>query len=173
MFSEGTGSVDRIPILQDKVVRVGDFDRNGVEELPLRFADSDLQNLFQNVSRRQSVAGRLEGALTSGRRFCAPLRLTVSGSGKPLAATVTPNPLNPSGVLSFRTSRDGYVRVRMFDLGGRLVRVLADRPLATAGDQEIRIDGRGAHGETLATGAYFFVVETPEGKTRGRIMILK
>jgi flagellar hook assembly protein FlgD len=99
--------------------------------------------------------------------------MTVSGHSKPLAARVTPNPLNPSGVLAFRTSGDGYVRVRMFDLNGRLVRTLADIPLAVAGDQEVRIDGRGARGETLATGAYFYVIETPEGKTRGRIMILK
>ena len=173
MISNGTGSVDRISVITDRPVQTGDSDRNGVGEIQLRFAASDLQSLFEDVGKRQSIDVRIEGSLVSGKRLCAPLRMTVSGHSKALAATVTPNPLNPSGVLAFRTSSDGYVRVRMFDLNGRLVRVLADIPLAVAGDQEIRIDGRGAHGETLATGAYFYVIETPEGKTRGRIMILK
>ena len=173
MISNGTGSVERISVITDRPIQTGDSDRNGIGELLLRFAASDLQSLFEDVGKRQSVDVRIEGSLASGKRLCAPLRMTVSGHSKPLAARVTPNPLNPSGVLAFRTSSDGYVRVRMFDLNGRLVRTLADIPLVVAGDQEVRIDGRGARGETLATGAYFYVIETPEGKTRGRIMILK
>ena len=173
LVSEGTGSLSRINATPSKSIIEGDTDGNGVPEIAACFAGADLSKLFDQVSGRRAVHVSLEGAVTDGRRFCSGFDMTVVGTGGHLAATVTPNPLNPSGVLSFRTARDGYVRVRMFDLNGRLVRVLADHPLATAGDQEIRIDGRGAHGETLASGAYFYVVETPEGKTRGRIMILK
>ena len=173
LISEGTGSVSRITATPSKNILEEDTDGNGVPELAACFAGADMSRLFDQVNGRRTVHVSLEGALKDGRRFCSGFDMTVLGTGGPLAATVTPNPLNPSGVLSFRTARDGFVRVRMFDLSGRLVRVLADHPLATAGDQEIRIDGRGANGETLASGAYFYVVETPEGKTRGRIMILK
>ena len=173
LISEGTGSVSRITATPAKNIIEGDTDGNGVSELAACFSGADVAKLFDQVNGRRTVHVSLEGAVTNGRRFCSGFDMTVVGTGGHLAATVTPNPLNPSGVLTFRTARDGYVRVRMFDLNGRLVRVLADHPLATAGDQEIRIDGRGAHGETLASGAYFYFVETPEGKTRGRIMILK
>jgi len=171
--SNGTGSVSSIAATQPKNVSEGDTDGNNIAEIPACFAGADVARLFDQVSGRRTVHVNLEGALKDGRRFCSGFDMTVVGTGGPLAARVTPNPLNPSGVLAFRTSRDGYVRVRMFDLNGRLVRTLADIPLAVAGDQEVRIDGRGARGETLATGAYFYVIETPEGKTRGRIMILK
>jgi hypothetical protein len=171
--SSGTGSVDRITAQPAKGVVEGDVDRNGVAELEACFAQADLARLFDQVSGRRTVHASLEGALTNGKRFCAGFDMKVLGIEGSLAATVSPNPLNPQGVLTFRTAVSGFLRVRMFDLGGRLVRTLADVPLAPAGPQEVRIDGRGARGETLASGVYFWVVDTPAGQMRGRLTILK
>jgi hypothetical protein len=171
--SSGTGSVDRITAQPAKGVVEGDVDRNGVAELEACFAQADLARLFDQVSGRRTVQVSLEGALTNGKHFCAGFDMKVLGIEGPLAATVSPNPLNSQGVLTFRTAVSGFLRVRMFDLGGRLVRTLADVALAPAGPQEVRIDGRGARGETLASGVYFWVVDTPAGQMRGRLTILK
>ena len=95
------------------------------------------------------------------------------GTGKKLAASLSPNPLNPSGILRLTTSRDGFIRVRMFDLQGRVVRVLEDRAVVPAGAHDVRIDGRNTAGQTLASGIYFYQVDTAEGSLKGRITILK
>lgn len=88
-------------------------------------------------------------------------------------ASVSPNPLNPAGVLAFRTSRQGPVTVRMFDLSGRLVRTLVESQILPAGSHEAPIDGHGAGGEILATGVYFYRVETADGAATGRFTIMK
>jgi hypothetical protein len=86
---------------------------------------------------------------------------------------VTPNPLNPAGVLTIRTTIPGPVKVRMFDIQGRLVRTLLEAPFIPAGTRELMIDGRGERGGVLVSGVYFYRVETAGGVVTGRIAILK
>ena len=90
-----------------------------------------------------------------------------------VSARVSPNPLNPEATLAFSTARTGFVKVRMFDLNGRLVRTLMDEAVAEAGEHRVRIESRGAHGESLASGVYFYRIETPEGIMQGRFTVLK
>jgi flagellar hook assembly protein FlgD len=85
---------------------------------------------------------------------------------------VAPNPLNPTGVLTFRTTTPGLVSVRIFDLQGRLVRTLAQLPLP-AGAHELPIDGKDAQGHRLASGVYFYRIQSAGGSELGRIAILK
>jgi hypothetical protein len=89
------------------------------------------------------------------------------------SAFVAPNPLNPAGVLTFRTATAGRVTVTMFDLHGRLVRTLAGIPLLPAGVHELRFDGRGDGGRALASGVYFYRIETAAGLQTGRLAVLK
>jgi hypothetical protein len=88
------------------------------------------------------------------------------------APRVSPNPLNPSGVLMFRTERPGPVDVRVFDVQGRLVRTIAI-PLASSGDHEVGIDGRDTWGNPMASGVYFYSLRTADGIARGRFAVLK
>jgi len=110
----------------------------------------------------------------SGAHFSGEVEIDVFGTGgSSLAASVSPNPFNPEGTLSFVTKRPGAMRARLFDMNGRLVRTLADQSSAAAGYHDIRIDGRGENGARLASGVYFFRLETADGQTVGRISILK
>jgi flagellar hook capping protein FlgD len=90
-----------------------------------------------------------------------------------LSASVAPNPLNPSAVLTFRTKHAGTLAVRIFDLQGRLVRTLMQAPLVAAGAHEAKIDGRDGQGKVLASGIYFYRVETDGEMVTGRFAILK
>jgi len=152
---------------------VGDTDANGIAEIPACFSKSDLVTLFSTTQGRQTVSAHIEGALVDGRRFCSSVSFDIIGTGKKLTASLSPNPLNPGGTLRLITSRDGFVRVRMFDLQGRVVRVLEDRAMVPAGAHDVRIDGRNSSGQTLASGVYFYEVETSEGSLKGRITVLK
>jgi hypothetical protein len=151
---------------------VGDLDHDGVDEIAVCFTTEDLAPLFDAVNGRRTVVARLEGSLHDGRPLCAAVSLEVLGSRAVLAARLAPNPLNPRGVLTVTTARPGRLRVRLFDVQGRVVRTLADAP-AEAGAHGIVIDGRDDRGRTLASGIYLYEVEAGEERTRGRFTILK
>jgi len=103
--------------------------------------------------------------------------LSATGVGVPGASvrppSIAPNPLNPAGVLSFTTTRPGWVRVALYDVRGRRVRTLADDRRSAAGYHEIPIDGRDEEGRPLSTGVYFFKLDTDEGSQFGRAVVLK
>jgi len=170
--SPGTGSVPEIPAYIGKFVAVGDADKNDIEDVSLCFRKEDLRLLFSNVQGKTTLNVTIAGNLISGGEFSATLSVEVIGSGGSPAASVTPNPLNPSGVLSFVSTRAGAASVRVFDHTGRLVRTLSEGTLP-AGRHEVRIDGRDQGGRPLATGIYFYRVELAEGAATGRFTILK
>jgi len=172
MRSEGTGSVSEIQAIQGKTVTGADRDGNGAEEITACFSKDDLRLLFANVQGNASVFVTFEGDLILGGKFRAVLDVGVIGTGGGLLASVSPNPLNPEATLTFVTSAPGPVRVSLFDLAGRLVRVLSDAE-TPEGLQRVRIDGRGVGGERLASGVYFYKVETPQGAAVGRVAILR
>jgi hypothetical protein len=129
--------------------------------------------LFDQLRGRQIVTAHLEGALANGRRFCTPVDLFVVGNKRHFAVFITPNPLNPQATMQFSTSVDGFARIRMYDLNGRLVRTLLDQPNLPAGDHEVIIEGRNQNGARLASGIYFYQIEAQEGTLRGHVTILK
>jgi hypothetical protein len=172
MHSEGTGSVSEIGASSGKGSVLGDRDRNGVMEMGACFAREDLASLFSSLEGRVTVAVTIEGSLRSGERVSAPLELTVL-LPKGLAARIYPNPLNPTGRLSFTLRQSGPLRVMLFDVSGRMVRVLADEGHAEAGPREIAFDGMDDRGRTLATGVYFYRIEAAGDVLTGRIAIAK
>jgi hypothetical protein len=86
-----------------------------------------------------------------------------AGGGGQLASSVRPNPMNPSGTISWRTSQPGSERVEIYDVSGRLVRRVLDDAWAPAGWHEAVFDGRDGAGRELATGVYFMRYAPPKG----------
>ena len=175
MKSPRTGSVGAIKPAVQKETRAADLDRDGVQEVPVCFAREDLARLFSRIRGRKEVEVTIEGCLASGGTFRAPLSLTVLGTGKPesAVASLAPNPLNPQGTLTFSLVAPGSVTVRLYDLGGRFVRTVIDAERLPAGVHQIVIDGRDERGADLASGVYFYRVETPDGASTGRFVVLK
>ncbi|TMQ56828.1 MAG: T9SS type A sorting domain-containing protein, partial [Candidatus Eisenbacteria bacterium] len=135
----------------------------------------DLRQLFSGLPPGQSTPTvTLQGDLTTGGRFQSTLELRViSGDGSALAASVSPNPLNPSATLMFTTTRPGLAKVDLFDIGGRLVRTILDERSLAAGLHEVAIEGRGRRGESLASGIYFLRGVSADGAFTKTIAILK
>lgn len=119
-----------------------------------------------------------DGVTTSERRSTVRVP-TVTGvePGSPevgeLAVSITPNPIHATALVTFRTFKPGFVRAILYDMSGRRVRILEDRPMAPAGDHELLIDGRDDAGRPMASGVYFYKVETSEGSRVGRAIVLK
>ena len=174
MKSEGTGSVSEIHAVTDKSAVMGDRDRNGIPEFEATFLKDDLRLLFGKIHRTRMVSVTVEGTLFGGGVFRTQIDLTVTGSrGRNLAASVSPNPLNPDAVLTFHTEKAGAASVDLFDVKGRLVRRVLVQGDIPAGDHDVRIDGRNDNGEKLASGIYYFRVRASGDQTTGQLAVLK
>jgi len=174
MRSAGTGNVDEIPAIGGKTSTGSDRDGNMVPEISACFRTSDLSDLFSKLHGTTTVNVTLSGRLFNGAPILALMSVGVqAGGGGQLAASVRPNPMNPSGTISWRTSKPGPVRVDLFDLSGRLIRRLVDEPSQPAGWHEAVFDGRDRAGRELASGVYFYSIQAADGLERGRLAILQ
>lgn len=72
-----------------------------------------------------------------------------------LALVVSGNPSLGGAILSFAMPEAGYARLAVYDIAGRLVRVLHDGS-ATAGSHDATWDGADAAGTRTSAGVYFF-----------------
>ena len=76
-----------------------------------------------------------------------------------LALAGAPNPFNPRTVITYALPGAAAVRLSVYDMAGRLVRVLADGAARDAGRQETTWDGVGDDGRAAAAGVYVVTVE--------------
>lgn len=96
----------------------------------------------------------------------------ISGKGftqtyeKPLLENF-PNPFNPSTNISFSIPSDGFVRLSVFDITGRMIRTLVSE-FKTSGDYDVKFDGSG-----LASGVYFSRLEINGAAHTNRMTMIK
>lgn len=173
MRSTGTGSVGEIFALPSKHDHPGDRDRNGVADIAACFGIEELRRLFGGITGQARVPVSVAGSVASGGRFSARLELDIRATPGRHKVAVSPNPLNPVGALQFTTSKPGPLRVTLYDLAGRRVETLAEEPLTPAGFHEVRINGRDGRGAGLASGVYFYRVESVDGVARGKFTVLR
>jgi hypothetical protein len=82
-----------------------------------------------------------------------------------------PNPFNPNTTISYQLDQAGAVDVSIFDAAGRLVRSLY-RGQQTAGDHSIGWDGRNDDGIDVASGTYYYAIQSGKGtESRGMVLL--
>jgi hypothetical protein len=72
-----------------------------------------------------------------------------------------PNPFAGTTMLRFDLPRDSQVRLDIFDVRGRLLKTLVDNSVP-AGRYSIGWDGRDATGQKVASGVYYYRIQTGE-----------
>ncbi|MCU0607280.1 MAG: C45 family autoproteolytic acyltransferase/hydrolase [Candidatus Edwardsbacteria bacterium] len=80
-----------------------------------------------------------------------------------IALRSEPNPFRGSAMISYQTPAAGHVSLRVYNIGGQLVRTLVDGP-RPAGRHTVRWDGRGDGGLALASATYICLL-TAGGRT--------
>jgi len=83
-----------------------------------------------------------------------------------------PNPFNPATTIRFTLPEQSSVRLVVFDLNGRVVRTLVDRPML-AGTHSVVWDGRDALGRNAASGAYLYTITTSRGTSTKRMVLVR
>ncbi len=83
-----------------------------------------------------------------------------------------PNPFNPQTTIAFALPAAGPARLAIYDVAGRLVRVLVDGSQA-AGAQRAEWDGRDGLGQPAAAGVYLARLEAAGKADTQRLVLLK
>jgi hypothetical protein len=83
-----------------------------------------------------------------------------------------PNPFNPQTTIAFSITTRGHVELNVYDVGGRLVRELADEVRA-AGAHTVAWDGRDGNGSLVASGVYFYRLSSPGFSQTKKMVLLK
>jgi hypothetical protein len=127
----------------------------------------------------QPLAGSATGAgLQVGSGWWLPLAGGTSDvpEGLPLvfrAYPNHPNPFNPRTTLAFDLpAADAQVRLRLFDLQGRLVAQLVEGSLP-AGRHQVVWNGLDKTGRAVASGVYVSVLESSQGRASGKLTLVR
>jgi hypothetical protein len=83
-----------------------------------------------------------------------------------------PNPFNPVTRVSFSLKKKGHVSMRVYDVSGRLVRVLVDE-VREAGAYEVVWDGLNNGGRATASGIYFCRMEADDYQRTVKMVLLR
>ena len=87
-----------------------------------------------------------------------------------------PNPLNPETWIPYQLDKASAVRIQIYDVSGRLVRMfdLEDQEAGVYADKNRAVywNGKNDAGESLASGVYFYALYTASGLTDTRQMLL-
>ncbi|MDP6418527.1 MAG: S8 family serine peptidase [Candidatus Krumholzibacteria bacterium] len=81
-----------------------------------------------------------------------------------------PNPFNPRTLIQLEMKAAGQARLAVYDLSGRLLRLLLDESVE-AGRLDVTWDGRDEAGQDLSSGVYFLRFES-RGVSEGRKLVL-
>ncbi len=83
-----------------------------------------------------------------------------------------PNPFNPTTTIDFTVPSAGPVKLSIFDVRGKLVRVLADG-YSVAGDRSLQWNGKDDRGVAVASGTYFYQLEANGVRSSRKMVLLK
>ena len=85
---------------------------------------------------------------------------------------IGPNPFHLGVEVEFALARGGDVDLRVYDLLGREVRVVARGLALSAGPHRLSWDGRDVRGRAVGSGVYFVKLKSPAGSwTRAIVKI--
>ncbi len=81
--------------------------------------------------------------------------------------SIAPNPLNQHAIINWKLNTKESVAIKLFDVDGRLVRIIADH-LFNAGSHQIELNA-----ENIIAGIYFLKIETENYSVTKKLSIIK
>jgi len=88
------------------------------------------------------------------------------------AATALPSPFSQSTTLRYVAQKAEPAKLTIYDLKGRRVNELNDYSGA-AGERTFRWDGRAQNGLPLASGVFFYRLQSGKNMVTGKLLLLK
>ena len=119
--------------------------------------------------------GRLEGGLAVGAKQCLSPTPVPGQRDLPVVARLDrayPNPFNPRTTISFTLVEAGPVSLRVFDLAGRLVRVL-DEGVREGRRHHVNWDGRDDAGRSVASAPYIVRLQAGGVEEKQKVLLVR
>jgi len=110
------------------------------------------------------------GAIINGRKYGTLVGIEEMNQELPnelILGNNYPNPFNPTTTIRYDLPKAGFVKITIYDILGREVRVLVNEE-KTPGVYEVRFDAR-----NLASGVYFYTIRTPQNFQSKKMILLK
>ena len=107
-----------------------------------------------------------------------PIRPTVLATAIPARprsyylGPAIPNPFNPSTTITYTTAQSGQVKLRIYDVAGRLVRTLVSEH-QVADEHTVTWNGRDDHNQQVASGVYLYRMRAGDFEETKRMVLLK
>ncbi len=83
-----------------------------------------------------------------------------------------PNPFNPETSIRYQLSEKTHVSLKIFNVKGQLVKTLINNT-QDAGYKKISWNGKDNDNKAVASGIYFYTLETPNSSTTKKMMLMK
>ena len=83
-----------------------------------------------------------------------------------------PNPFNPTTTISYNIGQTGNVKLQVFNIRGQVVRTLVNE-VQNAGRHSIVWNGDDSNSNNVASGIYFYRLETSAGVEVHRMLLMK
>ena len=113
------------------------------------------------------------GVVTSDGLEMKSMTESVEARAIPLALRQNyPNPFNPVTTISFTLPKKVYVNLAVYNVEGKLMRVLVDETL-DGGLKEIPWDGRDSKGIEAASGVYFYKLKADKKVLTRKMVLLR
>lgn len=115
--------------------------------------------------------GTSSGRVFSAESWTGKIRLLAVPERTSLSKSY-PNPFNPHTTIKFAVSVNGPVKLRIYDIQGRLVRTLIDENLP-AGWYENVWDGKDGRGRAVSSGTYFVRLQDRSRTLSQKMMLVR
>jgi len=138
---------------------------------------AEIDSILSNFSDHASCehAKTLADDINNGKGIipCDSVSIAVgSPSSTFILHAATPNPFGGSTTLRFELSARAHVKMRVFDMMGRLVRVMMDETVE-AGAYRTEWDGLDGNGNRMPNGIYVYAIETEDANSAGKLILLR
>jgi hypothetical protein len=100
-----------------------------------------------------------------------PLPVMNSGDSV-ITITNYPNPFNPTTTIKFTLPQPGEVKLSVYNILGQQVKLLTSGQLP-AGTHKVNWDSRNKDGQSVASGIYFYRLQTQDGVVAKKMVLLK
>jgi hypothetical protein len=145
-----------------------DAGADGVLDLTLKFSAEDVLAAIGSGPFDGAVPVTLTGTLLDGTPFEATDCLRLVGTGKPAAAIWPASAPGEAGQrVTASVAAAGPATIGVFDVSGRQVATVWSGDLS-AGEQTLGWNASG-----LSSGIYFYVLESPSGSARAKLLLLR
>lgn len=173
-YTTGAGSIFSSPAITDGVVYIAGNDWN-LYAFGTGLKYTYLDDLFAEVGSNELIVTSYDG----GTAVAADtVNFTVTQQGvtvdpaNRLGLSVSPNPSRATASISFNLGGPSMTSVAIYDLAGRVVRVLGEATMS-AGRHELIWDGRNDTGERVSSGLYICRISTPDATETTGVCLLR